>query len=75
MPGGYSLLISKKMEDLKSEREQMVNSLRELRVKEAEMVSPERLDQWAGQQFVNPGAGAVIFAPPAKATVASLNRR
>lgn len=70
MPGGYSLLASRRMERLKSEKELLVNTLRELRVKEARMVSAEKLEEWAGTQFVEPTSETALFAPPTKGTVA-----
>ena len=73
-PGGYSLLASRRIERLKTERESLVNTLRELRVKEARMLSPVQMEQWAGDRFVEPSASAVVFAPPSEGTVASLNQ-
>lgn len=73
-PGGYSLLASRQMERLKTEREHLVNTLRELRVEEARLLSPVQMEQWAGEKFVEPAASAVVFAPPSEGTVASLNQ-
>lgn len=75
LPGGYSLLASRRMEQLKSEREVLVNELRVLRSREAALLSPRQLEEWAGEKFVNPTAAAVVFAPPSKGTVASLGSR
>jgi len=75
LPGGYGLLASHRAEQLKNERETLVNELRELRSREAGLRSPQNLQEWAGERFVTPAATAVVFAPPTKGTVASLGRR
>ncbi len=72
LPGGFNLLASHRMEQLKNEREMLVNELRDLRSQEAEMRSPQNLEQWAGERFSTPQAASVVFAPPTKGTVASL---
>lgn len=75
LPGGYTLLASHRMEQLKHDRDQMTNELRILRSKEAALMNPGNLEQWGGQDFTTPTAAAVIFAPPSKGAVASLGRR
>lgn len=75
LPGGWSLLASHRMEQLKRERAQLVNELRDLRVKEAALKSPEKLEEYAGDRFVTPAATAVVFAAPTQGTVASLGKR
>lgn len=75
LPGGYNLLASRRMETLKAERQQLVNELRVLRSEEAALLSPQNLDQWAGEKFVSPTAAAVVFAPPSKGTVAAITKR
>jgi hypothetical protein len=75
LPGGYSLLASRRMERLKAEREALTNELRVLRIREAALLSPSQLEQWAGSKFQNPTAASVVFAPPTKGTVASLGKR
>lgn len=75
MPGGYSLLASRRMERLRVERDTLSNQLNELRVREARMLSPEQMEMWAGETFVEPPATAVVFAPPTKATVAALAKQ
>ncbi len=75
LPGGFNLLASHRMEQLKRERGQLVNTLRELRSQEAALKSPQKLEEYAGDRFVTPSATAVIFAPATQGTVASLNRR
>lgn len=75
MPGGFSLLASRQIGQLNAERDQLVNELRQVRSREAELLNPKQLEAWGGQKFHNPVAAAVIFAPPAKGTVASLQQR
>jgi hypothetical protein len=60
------------MQDLESHRQALVNQLRELRVREARLTRPENLRQWAGDRFIDPPASSVVYAPPARGTVASL---
>lgn len=74
LPGGVNLLVGHRMEALKKERAVLVNELRELRAKEAGLKSPDKLDEYAGDQFVTPAASAVVFAAPARGTVAALKR-
>ena len=74
MPGGFSLLASRRVGQLNTEREQLVNELRQMRVREAQLLDPKQLDQWAGEKFHNPVAAAVIFAPPSKTVMASLHK-
>lgn len=73
LPGGYSLMASRRIEELRGEREQLVNHLKELRVREARMLSPEQLEQWAGGKFVDPPASSVVYALPPAEKVASLS--
>jgi hypothetical protein len=75
MPGGFSLLASRQIGQLNSERDQLVNELRQVRTREAELLNPKQLEEWAGQKFHNPAASAMIFAPPSQGTVASLQKR
>ncbi len=75
LPGGYNLLMSRKVELLKAQREARINTLRELRSEEAALLNPAQLQDWGGARFVTPTAAAVIFAPPAGGTVASLKTR
>ena len=74
MPGGFSLLASRQIGQLNAERDQLVNELRQVRAQEAELLNPKQLEQWAGQNFQNPAASSVIFAPPSSGTVASLEK-
>lgn len=75
MPGGFSLLASRQIGQLNAERDQLVNELRQVRSREAELLNPKQLEQWAGEKFRNPTAAAVIFAPPTRGTVASLHQQ
>lgn len=72
LPGGYNLLMSRRVEMLKAQRDDRINMLRELRSEEAALLSPAQLQTWGGDKFVTPTAAAVIFAPPSGGTVASL---
>jgi len=75
MPGGFSLLASRQMGQLNSERDQLINELRQVRSREAELLNPRQLEQWAGPNFHTPTAAAIIFAAPAQGTVASLRKQ
>jgi len=76
LPGGYSLMASRHMEQLRDERTRLTNQLRILRSREAALLSPQRLQEYAGDKFVTPTAASMIFAPPAsRGTVASLVKR
>jgi len=74
MPGGFSLLASRQMGQLNTEREQLINELRQVRSREAELLNPKQLEVWAGPNFHNPTAAAVIYAAPAQGAVASLRK-
>ncbi len=74
LPGGYNLLMSRRVEMLKAQRDMRINELRMLRSQEAALLSPAQLQIWGGERFVTPTAASVIFAPPAGA-VASLKQR
>lgn len=76
LPGGYSLLASRRMNHLQQQREAMINQLRVLRVEEASLLSPRQVEQWAGDQYVAPPPSAVVHAAPvSQTTVASLEAR
>jgi hypothetical protein len=75
LPGGYSLLASRRMERLRTDRERLVNELRILRVEEAKTLNPHQLEVWAGSKFVDPPASSLVFAPPVRGTVAALDQR
>ena len=72
LPSAHGLLASKRMQDLELRRQTLVNQLRELRAREARLTRPENLREWARDRFVDPPASQVVYAPPARATVASL---
>jgi len=76
LPGGYSLLASRRIHQLQQQRESMINRLRVLRVEEASLLSPRQIEQWAGDTYIAPAANAVVHAVPAsRPTVASLEAR
>jgi hypothetical protein len=75
LPGGYNLAAQRKMNQLQTQREQLVNEMRKVRIEEGQMYSAEKLKEWDGGRFVEPAATAVIYAPPANgAAVAALER-
>lgn len=73
LPGTYSLVVSHRIEELKQEREQLVNTLRSARAERARLESPAQVEQWAGREFVAPAANAVLYAAPGGETVAKLS--
>lgn len=76
LPGGYTLMANRRMEQLKQERAQLTNELRILRSREAGLVSPQKLEEYAGDRFMTPPATAVVYAPPvSRGTVAKLEKR
>jgi hypothetical protein len=74
LPGTYSMLVSHRIQKLHTQRDVMVNTLRELRVKRAALEGPAEVEKWTGPEFVAPAAGAVLFAGPPQGTVAALPR-
>ncbi|MEJ5368262.1 MAG: hypothetical protein WHT08_08100 [Bryobacteraceae bacterium] len=75
MVPAMSFRMSHQLESLKQERAALLNELRALRSEEAQLRSAEKLEQYAGERFVAPPPGAVVYAPPAKSTVAALEGR
>lgn len=75
LPGGYDILASRRMHQLEAERQRLVNELRQVRVLEQEWMAPAQLQQWAGDRFVDPPPGGIVFAPPSSGTVASLSQK
>lgn len=73
-PSTYSLVLGYHIEQLKQDRAALINDLRELRSVEAALKSTSQLEEYAGERFQAPPASAIVFAPPAKAAVASLER-
>lgn len=67
--------ISHRIEALKEERASLWNEMRRLRSEEASLKSAEKLEQYAGERFIAPPAKAMVYAPPVKGTVASLEAR
>jgi hypothetical protein len=76
LPGGYQLLASRRVDTLHQQREQLINQLRMLRVEEARMLSPQRMEESAGDRYVAPSPDTVVhIVPTAGATLASLENR
>lgn len=75
VPSTTTMAINHRIEKLKEEKAVYLNDLRRLRSEEAELRSAERLEQYAGERFIAPPAKALVYAPPAKSTVASLGAR
>jgi hypothetical protein len=76
LPGGYALLASHRIEQLKAQRLELRNQLNVLRSEEAKVLSPGQMEQWAGEKFIDPPAHAVVFTTPVDGTrVASLETR
>jgi hypothetical protein len=74
LPGTYSLLVSHRIEELKQDRAQLVNTLRSLRTERAKLESPAQVEQWAAAEYVAPVATAVMYAAPNRETVAKLGQ-
>ncbi len=74
-PSTTTMAICHRIEALNEEKALLVNELRRLRSDEASLRSAERLEQYAGERFIAPPAKAMVYAPPAKSTVASLDAR
>lgn len=72
LPGTYSMVVSHRIEELKQERAQLTNTLRQKRAERARLESPAQLEQWAGDEFIAPPANAVLYAAPGGETVAKL---
>lgn len=74
LPGTYSLLVSHRIEEMKQDREQLVNTLRSMRAERAKLESPAQVEQWAATEYVAPVATAVMYAAPGRETVAKLGQ-
>lgn len=74
LPGTYSMVVSHRIEELKQERAQLVNTLRQKRAERARLESPAQVEQWAGEEFIAPAANAVLYAAPGGETVAKLGQ-
>ncbi len=75
VPSTTVLAISHRIEALNQEKASLVNELRRLRSDEASLRSAERLEQYAGERFIAPPARALVYAPPGKSALASLDAR
>jgi cell division protein FtsB len=71
LPGGFNLMSNHRMEQLRSERGELTNQLRQLRAHEAELKSPQQLATWS-EDYVTPAARAMLYAPATQETVARL---
>lgn len=74
LPGTYSLLVSHRIEAMKQNREQLVNTLRSMRTERARLESPAQVEKWAATEYVAPVATAVLYAAPNRETVAKLGQ-
>jgi hypothetical protein len=74
LPGTYSLVVSHRIEAMKQNREQLVNTLRSMRAERAKLESPAQVEQWAATEYVAPVATAVMYAAPNRETVAKLGQ-
>lgn len=74
LPGTYSLVVSHRIEEMKQNREKLVNTLRTMRAERARLESPAQVERWAAAEFVAPVATAVVYAAPGGETVAKLGQ-
>ncbi len=74
-PSSIIWLCNHRIEELKQEQAVLLNEYRALRAEEAALLSPERLEQYAGERFVNPSPRDMVYAPPARQDVARLGGR
>lgn len=75
LPGTYTMVAGHKIEELKQERVQLLNTLRQKRAERARLESPAQVEQWAGNEFIAPAANAVLYAAPGGVTVAKLGQQ
>ena len=62
LPGAYSLLAGFQIQALRQEAHKLVNEQASLELKEAELLSPARMEQLArDQQFVDPPSQKVVY--------------
>ena len=64
-----------KMEEFRRQQALLLNEHRALRAQEAELLSPEKLKEYAGERFVDPSPKDMIYAPPSRGDVARLDGR
>lgn len=74
-PSSIIRLCNHRMEELTQEEGMLVNRLRVLRAEEAELLSPAKLQEYAGERFVTPSPKEMVYAPPARDDVARLGGR
>lgn len=63
------------IEQLKRQREARLNGLRMLLAERARLLSPENLEQYAGDHFVTPSPEGTVIAAPGRGDVARLGKR
>jgi len=62
LPGAYSLLAGFQIQTLRQEEHRLVNEQASLELKEAELLSPARMEELArDQQFVDPPSQKVVY--------------
>ena len=62
LPGAYSLLAGFQIQELRQEAHRLVNEQASLELKEAELLSPARMEELArDQQFVDPPSQKVVY--------------
>jgi hypothetical protein len=62
LPGAYSLLAGFQIEALRQDTHRLVNQRASLELKEAELLSPARMEELArAQQFVDPPPQTVVY--------------
>jgi len=75
-PSSVIWLCSHRIEELKQQRDDLLNRQRIVISREAELKSPPKLDEYSvGNHFVPPPPDAVVFVPPAGAVASSLPGR
>lgn len=73
-PSAYERLAGYQIEDLKVEQQKLLAQRSALEVQEAQLLSPERLEELARtQQFVDPGPEQVVFLQPKADGALALN--
>jgi len=65
LPGAYNLLAGYQIQQLRAQRQQLLNERAALELEEARLLSPERLEELAKMlEFIDPAPGSVIYLPP-----------
>jgi len=67
LPRGFNTAMQHEIQELRSERRQLVNKLNAGRALEAKITSSRNMQEWAGTTLSTPRADAIDFAPPAAA--------